>query len=352
MPNIIKPTELYERRFVTSAEPELVVTVASGEKPMISGMGAVFGQYGDLGMFVEIVEPGFFDSVMDADVRSLFNHDPDDILGRAINGTLRFSQTDIGLAYETDINPDDEDAMSVYQKIKRGDVTGSSIMFCVKSLDCGDDMNGDEWYVLGDKVIRRLLKNGCKELLDIGPVTFPVYEQTSASARSKATDMRNTMNTSNARQEPGEEEARKLAQAQARRRSRERMLMVAERSLFILEGEKTMKVRELMSKRAELVQSARAMTVKADTEERDFSAEERSEFERVMGEVDSITVQITTITDERNRLMNAEKTLTGTPGQAEKPATSASKLMKRADFEKLSHAERAAFMRSGGQTED
>jgi HK97 family phage prohead protease len=343
-------TEILERRVLSGS----TVNAEAGEKPTISGVGAVFNQYTDMRYFVEIIEPGFFDDVLDDDVRSLFNHDDGDILGRSGNGTLRFSQDDNGLPYQVDINPQDDDAMSVYQKVKRGDVTGSSIMFIVKSMERGDDANGDEWYALGDKIVRRLKKGGCKELWDIGPVTFPAYEQTSASARSKAEEMRKALSAVVPGQEPENdaEEIRKVAQAQARRRSRERMLLLSERSL-LPPGEKIMNVRELLSQRAAKLAEARTLATLADTEARDFSDEERGKFDGLMTEVETLGSQIVTIQDERERLRTAETNPPAVGSEPEKPAPDTSpKTIKRDAFDALNPAERAVAVRSGVKIED
>jgi hypothetical protein len=94
----------------------------------------------------------------------------------------------------------------------------------------------------------------------------------------------------------------------------------------------------------------------ADKESRDLTAEERVQFDTLLSDADALETQITTIQGERERLLTAEqKTLSAGANQAEKPQTSmatADKSMKRAEFEKLPHAERTAFMRSGGRTED
>ena len=115
-----------------------------------------------------------------------------------------------------------------------------------------------------------------------------------------------------------------------------------------------MNTRELLKKRSDSLASARTLHETADKENRDLTAEERTQFDTLLSEAETLAVQITTIQDERERLLASEqKTFTQSANQAEKPAAAAGpKLMKRAEFEKLSHAERAAFMRSGGQTED
>jgi uncharacterized protein len=221
----IEKTNEVEHRFLPKAE---VRAAQKDGKPIISGMGAVFGEYADLGYFVEIIEPGFFDEVLESDVRGLFNHDMNQVLGRTGAGTMRIAQTETGLDYEIEINPDDPQALSTYSKCKRGDVSQSSFTFTVKNTNRGDDANGDEWYVLGDKVVRRLKKGGCRMLYDTGPVTFPAYEQTSAAARSMADEMRKTLTESG--QAPDLQAIAEQTRAQARSRARSRKLDLIEKT--------------------------------------------------------------------------------------------------------------------------
>lgn len=160
-------------------------------KPTIEGHSAVFGQYSeDLGGFVEIIESGFFDDVLENDVRALWNHNDDKILGRTTAGTLEISQDETGLfqrTYPPVVPPDAATwAQDALVSIKRGDVTQQSFAFRVKSLGRGDDVDGDEWYVLGDKIVRRLKKGGCRQLLDVSPVTYPAYPQTNVSADTRS----------------------------------------------------------------------------------------------------------------------------------------------------------------------
>jgi len=63
-----------ERRFFKT---ELRVK-GKKEKRQIIGHGAVFNQLSEnLGGFREMIMPGAFNDSLDADVRSLFNHNPD-----------------------------------------------------------------------------------------------------------------------------------------------------------------------------------------------------------------------------------------------------------------------------------
>ena len=61
-----------------------------GEQPTrIIGYGSVFNSRSEpLWGFREIIKPGAFDDVLGDDIRGLFNHDPNFILGRSASGTL------------------------------------------------------------------------------------------------------------------------------------------------------------------------------------------------------------------------------------------------------------------------
>jgi uncharacterized protein len=163
----------------------------SGDKVTIEGHAAVFNQLSeDLGGFREIIEPGFFDGVMEDDVRSLINHDPNLLLGRTKSGTLELSQDATGLfqrTYPPAVEPDaTQYAKDLMVSIKRGDVTQQSFAFTVKSTWAGDPQDGYRWDVLGDMVVRHLLPGGCKRLYDVSPVTYPAYAQTDVSASTRS----------------------------------------------------------------------------------------------------------------------------------------------------------------------
>ena len=59
----------------------------------LSVYGSVFDCRSELifGSFREIIRPGAFDDVLGDDVRALFNHDPNFILGRSAAGALNLS---------------------------------------------------------------------------------------------------------------------------------------------------------------------------------------------------------------------------------------------------------------------
>ena len=51
---------------------------------------------------VERILPSAFDSIDGMDVRALFNHDANHVLGRTSSGSLTLRVTDEGLYYETE----------------------------------------------------------------------------------------------------------------------------------------------------------------------------------------------------------------------------------------------------------
>jgi len=152
---------------------ELRVDQGEDKKPVIKGYAAVFNKLSeDLGGFREMVSPGAFkNTVAKDDIRALFNHDPNYVLGRTINDTLRMVEDDKGLAIEID-PPDTQWARDLMISIGRKDITQMSFGF--RTLK-------DEWNNSDLKnIIRKLVE---AQLFDVSPVTFPAYPQTSVKVR-------------------------------------------------------------------------------------------------------------------------------------------------------------------------
>ena len=129
---------------------------------------------------IERIMPGAFDSAMSRgdDVRCLFNHNPDNILGRTLSDTCKLSVDKKGLFFECDL-PDSPIGQTVAAAISRGDVSGCSFAFDVLAATWSEEAaDGNEiWYRDITDV----------QLYDVGPVTYPAYEATDvdmASARS------------------------------------------------------------------------------------------------------------------------------------------------------------------------
>lgn len=150
--------------------------------PLLVGYGSVFNQRATIGGFFsewdEEVAPGAWaKSIAEGDIRSMFNHKAEKLLGRTKGGSLRLSEDDEGLLYEVDIDPDVSHAMDVYSMVKRGDVDGSSVWFRVIR---------EEWTEpTDDNGLERSLRRITEAILfETGPVVFPAFEQTSVSARA------------------------------------------------------------------------------------------------------------------------------------------------------------------------
>lgn len=139
---------------------------------VLEGHAAVFDSDSeDMGFIEQIVPGAFKDAIDESDVRALFNHNPDNILGRAPE-TLRLSEDKVGLKFEIDL-PDTEIAHRVRIAVKRGDIKGNSFAFTVAE---------DEWEYDQEPPRRRIVR--VDELFDVGPVTYPAYPGTTVSARA------------------------------------------------------------------------------------------------------------------------------------------------------------------------
>lgn len=154
--------------------------------PIIRGVSPVFNAISEvlvdaeIGPFREVIEPGALNGIWEhLDVRGRFDHKV--ILGRTKNGTMFLRKTDAGIEYDIFINPNDPEAMAIYERVRRKDVDGASFMFTVAP-------NGEKWEMQDGMPLRRVQE--IDELMDVGPVTFPAYPQASASARSKVLELR------------------------------------------------------------------------------------------------------------------------------------------------------------------
>lgn len=146
-------------------------------KLYISGYFAVFGsEYEIFQGASERVDPGAFEETLSSDIRCLIDHETRLVLGRTKSGTLTLKVDSRGLWGEVEINPNDQDAMNLYERVKRGDVDQCSFGF---------DILDEEFEDLGDKVRWTIKK---VKLYEVSVVTFPAYEETSVTARKRQLD--------------------------------------------------------------------------------------------------------------------------------------------------------------------
>ena len=146
---------------------------------VIVGHAAVFGQLSeDLGGFREQIMPGAFaDALQSDDVRALWNHNPDYVLGRNRSNTLTMSEDSRGLAIEI-VPPDTQTIRDlVLAPMERGDVSQMSFAFSVRP-------GGQDWAKDDAGQVVRTLKR--LRLFDVSPVTYPAYPQTDVSVAQRS----------------------------------------------------------------------------------------------------------------------------------------------------------------------
>jgi len=173
----IKDIEGAERRFFS---PNIEAR-GEGDSEKIEGEAAVVDSITDLGDFEEVIEKGAFDEVLNDDVRALFNHDPNLVLARSINGkgTLKLWINEAGNLKYSYKTPNRTYAKDLEDAIRTKDVSQSSFAFKTKEVkwEFASRDNGRK------KDLRRIIK--FEKLYDVSPVTYPAYQDTSVAARSK-----------------------------------------------------------------------------------------------------------------------------------------------------------------------
>lgn len=168
--NIISPVEI-------RAVPE-----GSDETKTIQGYAAKYNAesqilrdwWGD--EFVEVIAEGAFDNaIAKNNIRALYNHNTDHILGTTKNNTLRLRSDSTGLHFEIDL-PNTQIGNDLYESVRRGDIEGNSFGFvCIN--DKLSEIEKD-----GKKIIKRTLLE-C-DIYEISPTAFPAYEDTEVDCRS------------------------------------------------------------------------------------------------------------------------------------------------------------------------
>jgi len=175
----IEPPELRSEPVIQTVERrnypihELRVSQDDAEEPKITGYAALFNTLSEeMWGFRERIKSGAFaKTIKDADIRSLWNHDSNYVLGRNTAGTLTLREDKKGLAFEIQ-PPDTQWANDLLVTMRRGDVDQMSFGF--QTLR-------DEWMTEEDVTVRTLVE---VKLFDISPVTFPAYPGTSAQVRN------------------------------------------------------------------------------------------------------------------------------------------------------------------------
>lgn len=161
----------------------------TGKGWKLTGYAAVFDSETSLGNFNERIARGAFRKVLkrtDLDVAALFNHDQNLILGRTTNGTLTLREDPRGLVYEVDV-ADTSYGRDLKVLLERGDVTQSSFAFRVKS-------DGQQWTENQDGTLVRTITE-FEDLLDVSPVVYPAYADTTSVALTRNNQTSSTRET-------------------------------------------------------------------------------------------------------------------------------------------------------------
>lgn len=182
-----------------------------GAPPVIQGYAALFNSASeDLGGFVETIRPGAFaETIAQDDVRALWQHNPEYVLGRNKSGTLTLAEDGIGLRIEA-TPPETQWARDALVTIQRGDVDQMSFGFQVLE---------DVWSNPDGLVKRELVR---VKLFDVSPVTFPAYNATTVSVRRHVAEL------SGRRVDPEPERVAALVEARAHVAVRRKQLELME----------------------------------------------------------------------------------------------------------------------------
>lgn len=159
----------------TRALPTKFVTRDEDGNRYLEGYWSVFNSIYEIapGM-TESIAPGAFDDTLSGDIRCLTDHDTRLVLGRTTAHTFEVKQDEHGLWGRVLINPNDQDAMNTIARVERGDVNQASFGFDILDEEADYREDGSAHWTI-KKV----------KLYECSVVTFPAYQETNISARSK-----------------------------------------------------------------------------------------------------------------------------------------------------------------------
>jgi uncharacterized protein len=147
----------------------------SAKGKTLTGYAAVFNSEANLGDFQELIRPGAFAKSLatGSNVRALYHHQGDALLGTTKGGTLQLREDAHGLAFTLSL-PDTSHGRDLAVLVDRGDVSGCSFGFRVAP-------GGDRWEQRGKQMVRELLN---VELSEVTLTSDPAYADTTVAMRS------------------------------------------------------------------------------------------------------------------------------------------------------------------------
>jgi HK97 family phage prohead protease len=172
MEKVSRAAQLNKRDFKTKFE--ITRAEQDPEEMIIEGYFALYESETELweGSF-EIITKGAFDETLNNDIRALWNHNTQYVLGRNKSGSLEVKADDKGLFGIIKL-PKTQYAKDLHELVQRGDVDQCSFGFNILDEDLEELASGGyRWRI--NKI----------DLHEISVVTFPAYENTTVQARSK-----------------------------------------------------------------------------------------------------------------------------------------------------------------------
>ena len=147
---------------------------STDDEMKIAGYFVVFNTETEIwdGLFEEISDKSF-ENIDLTDIRALADHDTAKVLGRTKSKTLTLNVDEKGLFGEITINPDDTEAVNLYQRVKRGDIDQCSFGFSILNETMEQREDGTTKWTITEI-----------ELFEVSVVTFPAYADTAVEARS------------------------------------------------------------------------------------------------------------------------------------------------------------------------
>lgn len=141
----------------------------------LTGYAAVFNSEAPLPGFVEVIRRGAFAKSLatGSNIRALWHHQTDALLGTTRGGTLELREDAHGLAFTLAL-PDTTHGRDLAILVDRGDVAGCSFGFRVAD-------GGDRWEQRGAQLVRELLE---VQLHEITLTHDPAYQDTTVALRS------------------------------------------------------------------------------------------------------------------------------------------------------------------------
>lgn len=147
----------------------------TGKGKTLSGYAAIFNSEAVLGDFIEVIRQGAFAKSLatGSNIRALYHHQGDALLGTTRSGTLQLLEDDKGLMFTLTL-PETTHGKDLAILVDRGDVAGCSFGFRVAP-------GGDRWEQRGKQMVRELLN---VDLLEITLTADPAYQDTTVAVRS------------------------------------------------------------------------------------------------------------------------------------------------------------------------